>query len=205
MKIHDISMPISAEMMVWKDKLERRPVITQTRTVAEGAAESRISLDSHCGTHIDAPSHMIEKGKGLESIPISRFVATCRVLDFTSLLERITAGDIDQKVPSKGEFILLKSRNSSEDYFNPDFVYLDATGARSLAKAGVVGVGIDALGIEREQPGHETHRVLLKEGIVVLEGLRLDKIKPGKYKLVVLPLSIPGIDAAPARAILIEE
>ena len=114
---------------------------------------------------------MVAEGDGLNGIALSKLVnAPCRVIDMGSK-ERITAADIDQALPKHGEFILLKTKNSLDETFNPNFAYLDATGARSLAKAQIAGVGIDALGIEREQPDHETHLTLLKSGIVIIEGL----------------------------------
>ncbi len=189
-------------MIVYKNKPEKKPVIRATRTLQQGAAESQIIIDSHCGTHIDAPSHMVAEGDGLNGIALSKLVnAPCRVIDMGSK-ERITAADIDQALPKHGEFILLKTKNSLDETFNPNFAYLDATGARSLAKAQIAGVGIDALGIEREQPDHETHLTLLKSGIVIIEGLKLGHVKPGNYQLTALPLSIPGIDGCPCRAIL---
>lgn len=202
--IIDITTPITPNMIVYKNKPEKRPVIRATRTLQQGATESQIIIDSHCGTHLDAQSHMIAKGEGLDGVALSKLVdVPCRVIDMSSK-ERITAADIDQALPKRGEFIILKTKNSLDETFNPNFAYLDATGARSLAKAQITGVGIDALGIEREQPDHETHLALLKSGIVILEGLRLGHVKPGNYLLTALPLSIPGIDGCPCRAVLIQ-
>lgn len=204
MKIHDISIPISSDMIVYKNKPEKKPIIETIRTLAQGAQETRISIDVHTGTHIDSPNHMIANGGGIETIPLDHLMGPCRVIDCTKLHDRITAADIDQHVPQKGEFILFKTKNSFDTQFNPQFVYLDATRARSLAKAHVRGVGIDALGIERDQPEHETHITLLQKGIIILEGLRLGHITPGKYHLLAIPLLIPGSDGAPCRAVLVE-
>jgi arylformamidase len=99
--------------------------------------------------------------------------------------------------------VLLKSRNSFEDILEGDFVYLDGTGAQHLKDRGVIGVGSDALGIERAQPAHETHKALLGCGIVILEGLRLADVPEGEYLLVAAPVKIRA-EAAPVRAILLE-
>jgi arylformamidase len=64
-----------------------------------------------------------------------------------------------------------------------------------------MAVGIDYLGIERNQPAHETHITLLKAGVVIIEGLRLANVTPGGFTLHCLPLHIVGSDGAPARAI----
>jgi hypothetical protein len=62
---------------------------------------------------------------------------------------------------------------------------------------------IDALGIERSQPNHDTHKILLGAEIVILEGLRLKEVEEGEYLLVAAPINVVGAEAAPVRAILI--
>ena len=69
---------------------------------------------------------------------------------------------------------------------------------------GVIGAGIDSLGIERNQPNHETHKTLLSNKIMILEGLRLKHVEEGPYLLIAAPLNIPGVEASPVRAFLIE-
>jgi arylformamidase len=46
------------------------------------------------------------------------------------------------------------------------------------------------------------HRILLRGGVVILEGLALGGVPPGEYELVCLPLAIVGADGAPARVLL---
>ena len=89
--------------------------------------------------------------------------------------------------------------------FTYDFVYLEKSGAKYLAGKKVKTVGIDYVGIERDQPNHETHRFLLGNDIPIIEGLRLGKVKEGEYTLLCLPLAYKGMEAAPARAVLIKK
>ena len=67
----------------------------------------------------------------------------------------------------------------------------------------IKGVGIDALGIERNQT--PTHKLLLGAGIIIIEGLRLKDVPEGEYFLIALPLKIKDVEAAPTRAILVEK
>lgn len=83
-----------------------------------------------------------------------------------------------------------------------DFVYVAQDAAELLAACGVHGVGIDALGIERSQPGHPTHKTLFDKDIIVIEGLRLEDVPQGQYLLFALPMPLVGLDAAPARVLL---
>ena len=84
-----------------------------------------------------------------------------------------------------------------------DFIYVAQDAATWLAEIGIAGIGIDALGIERAQPEHTTHKAFFEKGIIILEGLRLREVPQGEYQLIALPLALIGLDAAPARAILL--
>ncbi len=205
MKIHDISQTIEANMFVYKDKREKRPIIQQTRVFKDGGVqESRISLDVHTGTHLDAPMHMLAGGKPIESIPLEALITKCRVLDLTHITGGIEADDLKNRDIGAGEVLLLKTKNSFEENFNEAFIYLAASGAKYLADVGIKGVCTDGLGIERAQPDHATHQILFEAGIYILEGVRLKAIQPGHYQLIALPLKVKGLDGAPVRAVLIE-
>ncbi|TXK89605.1 cyclase family protein, partial [Parageobacillus sp. SY1] len=104
----------------------------------------------------------------------------------------------------ENDFVLFKTKNSLEDAFNFEFIYVAEDAARYLADKKVRGVGIDALGIERSQPGHPTHKTLFSAGVIVIEGLRLKDVPEGSYFMVAAPLKLVGTDAAPARVILFE-
>ena len=83
-------------------------------------------------------------------------------------------------------------------------MFVARDGAEYLAQKGVIGVGIDTLGIERSQPDRMTHITLLKQDIIILEGLRLAHVTPGDYLLIALPVKIRGAEGAPTRAVLVE-
>lgn len=206
MKIYDISMNIYNDMPVYKNKDEKRPELIITQDFQNGDVhESRINMDLHTGTHIDAPLHMIKGGDTIENIGLNKVITKCKVFDLTNISVKITSDSLLDKDIYEGDFIIFKTRNSYTEDFDFEFVYLDKSGAEYLKNKGVIGVGIDALGIERSQPGHETHKVLLESGIVILEGLRLKNIDEGEYFLYAAPLKINGAEAAPTRALLIKE
>ncbi len=204
MKIYDISMEIHEGMTVYKNKQEKRPkqVITVQQ---EYITESRICMDMHTGTHIDAPLHMLSTGDTVENIDLAKVITKCKVFDFVHLTDKITKEDLKSKKIERGDFVIFKTRNSLREDFDFNFVYLEKSGAEFLRQKGVIGVGIDALGIERDQPGHETHKILLGSGIVILEGLRLKDVEEGEYFLFAVPLKIKGAEAAPVRAVLIKQ
>ncbi len=203
-KLYDISLPIHASMVVYKDNPDKRPSIQVMRDFDQGARESRLALDMHTGTHVDAPLHFVPGGQTIDAVSLQRLLRPCRVLDFTQNEESIARLDLAEKNIVRGDFVLLRTRNSFEQRasFDPEFVYLTADGAQYLAEVGVDGVGIDALGIERSQPDHETHKTLLSSGILIIEGLNLVQVPEGQYMMSALPLAVTGAEAAPARVVL---
>lgn len=206
MKIYDISMTIHEMMTVYKNKPEKKPKITNRSNFQTAQAyESTITMDMHTGTHIDAPLHMIEGGETMSLYSIERFVVKAKVLDLTHIEEAINQKDLEAFDIQENDFILFKTRNSSVEVFDFNFVYLEKSGAKFLVDRKIQGVGIDALGIERNQPNHETHKLLLGNQIMIVEGLRLKDVPEGEYTLIVLPLKILETEAAPARAILIQQ
>ncbi len=210
MKIIDISWPISQATTGYKDK--NIVELAETKNFAkDGARETKLCFSSHTGTHVDAPSHFLQDGLTIDQIALARLVGPAKVLDLTTVDNaQITGDDLAQYASEikPGDIILLKTTNSlcsPTDKFNMNFVHLEVSGARYLAKRGVSAVGIDYLGIERNQPDHSTHTTLMHADILVIEGLRLGHVNPGPYHLTCLPLAIIGVEAAPARAILISE
>jgi len=205
-KLYDISMDIHPAMRVWKDKDDKRPVFETVSTHAQGKShETRLRLDAHTGTHVDAPLHMIAGGATIDAIPLEKWMGPARVLDLTGVRDSIGRAELEPHAPQRGEWILLKTRNSFAEggAFDYGFVFLNAEAAAYLKEAGVRGVGIDALGVERDQPGYPTHRTLLEAGILIAEGLCLKDVPVGSYWLIIAPLRLIGVEAAPARAFLI--
>ncbi len=207
MKILDISWPISAGVTEYKDKgtlkLEQLKEFER-----DGVRETIMHMSVHTGTHVDAPSHFLADGNTIEHFALEKLVGPARVLDLTQVASGITQQDLEPHNVQAGEIILLKTSNSAlapDAPFTSEFVYLEQSGAQYLAGLGVKSVGIDYLGIERGQPNHETHELLLGKDIPIIEGLRLGDVGPGNYMLYCLPIHLRGVEAAPTRAILIQE
>jgi arylformamidase len=202
MRMYDVTGAIFEGMTVYKNKPEKQPRI---RPQTNGyVTESRIELDVHTGTHVDAPLHMVTQGETMESIALEKLVGACKVLDLTEIEERITQADLERFDIEPGDFLLFKTQNSFTEEFSFAFIYLAQDGAEYLARLGVRGVGTDALGIERSQEGHPTHKTLFGAGIIIIEGLRLQEVEQGAYFMVAAPLKLLGTDAAPARVLLFE-
>ncbi|UCZ55257.1 cyclase family protein [Bacillus shivajii] len=202
MKMYDITTPIYEGMPVYKNKEEKQPKVESTTNAH--VTESRLSLDVHTGTHIDAPLHMINDGETFETLDIDDLVGSSKVIDLTNVEGGITKDHLQSFDIEKGDFILIKTKNSFDEEFNFEFIYLAESGAKYLAEKEIRGVGIDALGVERAQEGHPTHKTLFGSNIIVIEGLELKEVPEGSYFMVAAPIKLVGTDASPARVLLFE-
>ena len=170
---------------------------------------SRLAVGSHAGTHLDPPSHFLPDGTTVDALDLATLNGPCWVLDAGPSPDDV-GPDRLAGVPSGAERVLLRTRNSARwartlEFFD-DFVGLSVEGAAWLLGRGVRLVGIDALSIERDPSDRfPVHRALLERGVVILEGLLLDGVRPGRYTLECLPLRVRDGDGAPARAVLVEE
>ncbi|RZT22799.1 cyclase family protein [Fictibacillus sp. BK138] len=203
MKVYDVSLPIYEGMPVYKNKPEKQPSFDTSQN--GHVTETRIAMDVHTGTHVDAPLHMVPGGDTIETLPLEKLVRKAKVIDLTNAEDSIKAEDLAGKDIQKDDFVLFKTKNSWDTEFNFEFIFVNHEAAKTLAEIGVSGVGIDALGVERAQENHPTHKQLFQNDVIIIEGLQLKDVPEGEYLMVAAPLKIRGLDASPARVVLIEE
>ena len=80
--------------------------------------------------------------------------------------------------------------------------YAPATVER-LADAGVQLIGIDTASIDpADSKTLDSHQVIRRRDLRVLENLVLDDVPEGDYELIALPLKWMTADASPVRAVL---
>ncbi len=203
----DISVPLHSGIPVWPGSTGY--LLTQSSRLENGDASmnSMLDMDVHAGTHVDAPCHFIPGAASSETLPLEALIGPARVAlveDAKVVTPEVLAGlGLEPNV----ERLLLKTRNSElwekgEREFRNDFVALTADAARWLVDRGIVLIGIDYLSVQRFGDPPLTHEILLRSGMVVLEGLNLAGAEPGRYELICLPLRLVGSDGAPARAVL---
>jgi len=206
MRIYDVSMTIHKDVMVWKDKPEKKPILEVVSDFEYAQAyETKLTMNLHTGTHMDFPLHMIKDGQNSDHLELNKLITVVKVFDLSHLSDSIQAEDIKNFNIMTNDFVLLKTRNSFEDTFNNKFVYLGESAASFLAHQHIKGVGVDGLGVERDQAGHPTHKLLFNANAIIIEGLRLKDIQQGIYMMYALPIKIKGVEALPLSIILIEE
>ncbi|HEV2861207.1 MAG TPA: cyclase family protein [Pyrinomonadaceae bacterium] len=185
--------------------------VIQWAAISRGDSANVTSLNfgAHTGTHIDAPAHFIEGAPGMPSLPLDALVGEALVVEVPDTALSVEEEHLNE-VEEGAARVLFKTRNSAfwEDprgRFREDFTYISPAAARALARRGVRLVGFDYLSVEKfGSEDFATHLALLSEGVVIVEGLDLRGVAPGRYELICLPLKIEAGtgDGAPARALL---
>lgn len=149
----------------------------------------------HAATHIDAPLHFIDGGETVDKIPLDIFLGECVVVETPP--GPITGEYAEERFPwNSCERLLIKGGGLS---------YLMESSAYYVNDAGIKLIGTDSNSIGIHGTNKAIHNALLRAGTVILEGLDLTNVAPGKYFLVAQPLKISGVEAAPCRALLIED
>lgn len=204
MKIYDISVPISCDLPVFPGDPTPRiePVTALNR--GDTANVARLSLSTHCGTHIDAPRHYSDSGLSVEHLSLDLMVGKALLVELNGVNE-INRGTLSRLPLTGEERLLIKTDNSilwRRQGFQDDYAHLTEDGATYLLEMGIKLVGIDYLSVERFDSNGKIHRLLLENGVIILEGLNLEGVPAGSYELICLPLKIGNGDGAPARAVL---
>ncbi len=200
----DISMPLYPGMVQRPEDPPFQMEPVKDRTNGDKFHIFKISMSSHAGTHIGAP---VKCGNSFRDNEQSEFSATIGLAKVIEIQDKnsVKAEELKKHRIYPHDRILLKTRNSASDrhseHTHEDTIFLDRTAAAWLAERRVSTVGIDALFIGGKHK-NEIAPVLIQAGIVIIEGLRFSRVKPGEYMLICLPLKIPNGDGAPARAIL---
>lgn len=213
MRICDISMPLTPGMAVYPGDpdLELTPEARLAPGDADSCNTSRLTLGTHTGTHVDPPLHFVPGGAALDALDLGLLCGPARVVDLRGRGQQIDAALLAGLPWAGVERVLFQTDNGRllGGPFRTDYAAVTADGARFLRdRTGVRLVGIDYLSIEAHpSPGFPVHRTLLGAAppILILEGLDLRRAPAGDHQLWCLPLSVPGADGGPARAVLLAD
>jgi arylformamidase len=194
------------------DLLPEAPAINSMNTV--------FTLNTHIGTHIDAPRHFYADGASISDIPLDRIVMReALVLDVShkSAGDGVTAADLERTgiKPGPGQIAVIKTSWTDRAFGRPEFwnntIHLEPSVGEWVERQGVSAVAMDCfpekpfwlMALTPAERG-ANHKRWLKAGIPMIQMLtRLDRIGP-RFTLIALPLNLQGMDGAPARVIGIE-
>jgi len=191
------------------------PTVAVTRRVAtDGFMLEELALCTHVGTHMDAPSHVLEGAPGVDDYPLDRLSGRAVIADVRGLGDDARIGaevleDLLGPLSEPGCIVLFLTgwgdlRGPSDRYINHS-PWLDGEGADWLVDQAVVGVVIDHFSISGRGPVDQTlpaHTQLLGAGIWIVEDALLpEELLMSAWRVTALPLRLAAASGAPTRVI----
>jgi len=208
MKIIDLSHTLHENMTVYPGS--EKPVLQKVATIKEdGHNEHCLTYYSHTGTHIDAPAHLLARGKSLDSYDINTFLGRALVINCTGCItierETIENSLSNNSIP---QFLLFFTgwdhHWHNKKYFR-GYPILSPEAAILLSQLSLNGVGVDAASFdEPDSKDLINHHILLERELILVENLcNLDLIPSGEVLFSCFPLKINKADGSPVRAVAI--
>ena len=211
MNIIDLTHDIQNGMMIYPGDPEIA-IIEGLTHEADYCHVDQLHLNTHVGTHIDAPLHFLPEGKPISAFPADSFLRRGIAIDLRHKKagEPITAEDLSKSHLEQGCAAVLVTGwyrfFGREEYLKHP--YLSKDGAEYLVEQGVSIVAVDFLNVDQTfGDAWDAHNVLLGSETLIVENLNntfaLEFGKP--YLFSFLPLKILGTDGSPVRAVAIDD
>lgn len=173
MTIVDLSLPLGPDTIMWPGA--PAPSADVAGTVADSGFYARVvHVFEHSGTHFDAPCHMVDGTHAIQDVPADTLIAPAVVIDISAhvadnpdtllSVEQVHAHEREHGQIPAGSCVLLRTgwENRQSDpvaYKGPEgdlrFPGFGVDAAQLIVDRGVVGLGIDTLGIDAGCTGDE--------------------------------------------------
>ncbi len=209
MQVIDLTQTLASDSSVYPGT--RPPQLQAIRNLhQDGFREGALFLNTHHGTHLDAPAHFFEHGLTADRLSLDRLMGTALVVDCTGL-------EADQPIPvarlernktlaDQADFLLFHTgwdRFWATDRYTQGHPYLSDALISYLLKQPKKGIGLDTISPDALQDQtFRAHRSLLQSPpCVIIENLTgLEQLGDQLVFFCALPLKMAGSDAAPVRA-----
>lgn len=215
----DLTQPLHADVPTWSGScgfcLEIKKDYDQLFRV------NHLEMDAGIGTHMDAPSHLIQGGLSIEKIPVDQLMTRACVIDVSSKAVadyEISIEDIEEyernngSIP-KGSIVIGYTGWSrfwldSTAYRNVDkkgqmhFPSFSALAAELLLTRDIAGIAIDTLSPDCLDSSFSVHRLILGAGKIIIENIGdCSQIPPKGAYIIALPLRLEGSTESPLRVV----
>lgn len=174
----------------------------------DGFHETRLTLHSHTGTHMDAPAHLFPAGATLDALPPARFAGTALVVPCAgagAVLHMDLLAPV-KDAADRADFLLFHTgwdRLWGQAAYFEGYPVPGEDVVDYLLASGKKGVGLDTVSVD--PVGDEAlpiHRRLLGGGLVIVENLTNLAAAGGEpFTFCALPLHYEKADGAPVRAV----
>lgn len=191
---------------------------------ADGYNSTILHLETHCGTHMDAATHMFPTAdygdSTIETVTPADMLTEGVVLDVSDVSQdaAIKRERIDRAIETAGvtvhdgDVVFLDTGfdptapDVDVETYRHEYAYPSVDAAEFLVSAGAGVVAVDTLGVD--PPGatiaeHHVHRTLLSAGVRIVEGVaNLSTLDSGRYGVICTPLPYVGRDGSQVRLLV---
>lgn len=190
-------------MPVWPGDTSFKYEVSWSKAESGSVNVGSLSMSTHTGTHVDAPFHFDDNGKRIIELDLDLYIGPVRVLDMSEK-DSIGAKDLsDINLEGFKRVIFKTSSWKNTNEFPASIPYIEADLGPFLAGKGIKLIGVDVPSVDPlDSKDLHAHHSLNKNGIHILESILLDKVEPGDYELISLPLALVEGDGSPVRAVL---
>lgn len=167
---------------------------------------STLTLSPHAGAHADAPLHYDPQGASAGELGLTPYLGPCRVIHAVGVGALIQVAHLAHALEQLPPRVLVRTcLHMPADHWDPDLTAFAPQTIEHLAALGVQLIGIDSASIDpADSKTLDSHQVIRRLNLRVLENLFLDEVPEGDYELIALPLKLMTADASPVRAVLRE-
>lgn len=210
MRVIDLTHTIQEGMPVYPGT-EPPSLLPANSYEKDGFRETRLSMFSHTGTHMDPPAHLFAHRTTLDQMPAEQFIGKALVIDCRTLGEG-EAITLDQLKPYGGkavqaDFLLFNTgwdkKWGTEAYFG-DYPCINDDVLDLILKGSYKGIGFDVIGLDPIADENLTRHKKLFESkeIINIENLKnLEQCGSDLFWFSCFPLKINDSDGSPIRAV----
>src|SRR5690606_22963074 len=205
-RLWDISAPVHAGAPVFPGDTPYTQEWAASIAPACPVNVSTLTLSPHVGAHADAPLHYDPEGAPVGALDLAPYLGRCRVIHAIARGPMVAGDHIAHAAEGLPPRVLVRTyARAPVDRWDPQLAAYAPDTIEKLADAGVRLVGIDTASIDpADSKTLDSHQVIRRRGLRVLENLVLDAVPEGDYELIALPLKLMTADASPVRAVLRE-
>ena len=210
MKVIDLTLTVSEKIPTFPGS--PKPHFIEWETIPkDGYNLELLFLNTHTGTHIDAPFHFVKNGKKIHEIKPERLVNEAVLIRIGKNSNRsISKTDIQNFEQKNGKiendstviFYTGWQKNLNKEFYFTENPGLSISAAKYLVSKKINMVGIDSPSIDLGTDSKfSVHHVLAKNNILIVENLaNLNKIKSNNFHLITSPLELKNATGSPIRA-----
>ena len=208
MTVIDLTHTIKEDMPVYPGT-ETPRLETANTYETDFFKETKMTMYTHTGTHMDPPAHIFAGRTTLDQFPAEQFIGKALVIDCRELKEgdSITLEHIRKygKKAQQADFLLFNlgwDRYWGTDAYFGNFPCMDDEVLDYILASNYKGIGVDAISIDPMNDLTRHRKLFREKDIVNIENLtNLHLCGDDLFSFSCFPLKLSDCDGSPVRAV----